>query len=392
MDRVSPLRFRLTLVFFVIVALVVFASAYFVFRTLRSSVRRDQDLLMVSAINLARMYADLRYPGAWETKEGILYKGNTALSGNSEALHEIARYMPPETHLTFGAGEPPMLLTNFDLPWYLKLPLLRLTSGALPKPPQAMLNDLARPTPGGAFLALRGRDGASVGWIFARENPSFALEPSKDILIFILLFGAMVTGIIVIGLTFILYRFSAPIDRIVEAHGKAVRRNVELANTSRKDPLTELLNRRGFLDAVTTELSAVFEPGRVFVAMIDVDHFKRVNDTYGHDCGDAVLVTLGGILQSGVRKQDYCARWGGEEFLALLVGVEPVQARNSAKRLCSEVSEHPFFCGMTRIPLSITVGLASLDSLQSLARAVERADAAMYEGKRAGRNTVVVAS
>ena len=159
------------------------------------------------------------------------------------------------------------------------------------------------------------------------------------------------------------------------------------------DPLTGLANRRSF----DLELGAVAaRAGRTSPAhlvMADIDHFKRVNDTHGHDIGDEVLRIIGGVLLANVRRDSLVARVGGDEFGLLLPRASPHYTAGIASRLCELLASRPLVVRghpqvIERITLSI--GVAAWHAGESSARWFARADAALYEAKRRGRNWVAL--
>jgi diguanylate cyclase (GGDEF)-like protein len=170
--------------------------------------------------------------------------------------------------------------------------------------------------------------------------------------------------------------------------------NAQLEHLATHDPLTGLHNRRS-LDARLAEAQALDRRyggrnGRVHgLLLLDVDHFKRINDQYGHPTGDAVLRQLGEMLQSLVRVTDVAARFGGEEFAVLLPELAgPLDAVMAAEKIRVAV-EKATFPEVGKLTLSVGVSLASPEDadVQPL---IARADAALYEAKRGGRNAVVL--
>lgn len=158
------------------------------------------------------------------------------------------------------------------------------------------------------------------------------------------------------------------------------------------DPLTQLQNRRAVLDVISHEFAAYGRQGRPLVVMVvDVDHFKSINDKHGHHAGDGVLQSVAKVLQGGVRSMDHVARWGGEEFLLVLPATDMIEARVVAERLRASVAAQ--ICHATKGPIGVTVtlGLAQLHAGESVEQLISRADQALYQGKLAGRNRVVVA-
>ncbi|EFL90974.1 diguanylate cyclase [Ahrensia sp. R2A130] len=151
------------------------------------------------------------------------------------------------------------------------------------------------------------------------------------------------------------------------------------------DPLTGLYNRRGF-----EELSAKIEakPGTVWIAIGDLDHFKRLNDRHGHPVGDAVLKGVADILSDGTRSNDLVCRFGGEEFLVALVGTSEAEAVNAMNRLREAVSFQGHVNDLSPGEVSMTFGLACWMPGEPVLEVYRRADRALYSGKNNGRNRV----
>lgn len=148
-----------------------------------------------------------------------------------------------------------------------------------------------------------------------------------------------------------------------------------------RDPLTGLLNRRGFLARVESA-------GDGTIALIDLDKFKSVNDSFGHDTGDAILQDFAAFLARGVRKADCVGRWGGEEFAVFFPATEEGEAAGILQRLCRRLGngliERP-----DGTPMTCSGGVVALDG-EPLQLAMVRADAALYAAKRSGRNQLRV--
>ncbi len=163
----------------------------------------------------------------------------------------------------------------------------------------------------------------------------------------------------------------------------------ELLRQASHDPLTDLLNRRGF-DIVADKLFATRSRDMhpFSVMMIDLDHFKRVNDTRGHETGDRVLVHVSRTLAEHLRAEDVFARWGGEEFVVLMPNCATNQAREAAQRLRAALALYP-----SEPRVTISIGTASSDGETStLTELQRRADAALYQAKRLGRDRAVDAN
>ncbi|CAG2152927.1 Diguanylate cyclase DosC [Cupriavidus yeoncheonensis] len=163
---------------------------------------------------------------------------------------------------------------------------------------------------------------------------------------------------------------------------------------SGRDVLTRLLNRKFLPVVMSKEVKYARQRGTNFAVLaIDIDYFKDVNDSYGHEAGDLVLQELATRLINASRGGDYTFRLGGEEFLMVLVDVTAENGRHAAEKLRCLVEEAPFSLrhGVT-LSLTISIGLAFNDGHPDYQRTMNQADEALYEAKRSGRNCVVVAS
>jgi len=161
------------------------------------------------------------------------------------------------------------------------------------------------------------------------------------------------------------------------------------------DALTGLANRHKFLERFELELVRRGRTGRgLALLMVDVDHFKRVNDTWGHLAGDACLKAIAALLQGGVRRTDLVARFGGEEFVVLLTDIERENVRAVADKLRRRIEATPIAALASEAPLRITasIGAVALGATEegSLNALLDRADQAVYAAKSAGRNQVCV--
>lgn len=169
--------------------------------------------------------------------------------------------------------------------------------------------------------------------------------------------------------------------------------NARLEQLAQTDPLTQLLNRRALTERITAEMErALRYDSTLALLMIDLDHFKKVNDTYGHLVGDDVLRDVAQLLGETIRGTDIVARYGGEEFLVLLPETDDEGAERFAERIRAAVEQHPFVAGKTSGTLSMTtsVGVAVFPAarIESVEDLFARADAALYRAKADGRNRV----
>ena len=164
-----------------------------------------------------------------------------------------------------------------------------------------------------------------------------------------------------------------------------------LQHLATQDSLTGLLNRRVMVDLVETELKLVERHGHpMTVALVDLDHFKSINDRFGHQAGDAVLVGLANLAQSQLRQVDKVARWGGEEFLIMLPQVKATEALTALERLRLSLGSQTF-AGHPGVVATFSAGLAQARPGESLEHLIERADQALYKAKHGGRNRSLLA-
>ena len=142
---------------------------------------------------------------------------------------------------------------------------------------------------------------------------------------------------------------------------------------------------------IEREVDRAIRMSRPFsIIFIDIDHFKDVNDTYGHAAGDAVLKSVASTIRSLLRKYDVLARYGGEEFLTLLPETELKDAAHVAERFRKHIQNQTIFFGDQEIKVTITLGVSQFDSKLGAERCIQLADKALYEGKENGRNRVVL--
>ncbi|TDK25041.1 sensor domain-containing diguanylate cyclase [Luteimonas aestuarii] len=163
--------------------------------------------------------------------------------------------------------------------------------------------------------------------------------------------------------------------------------NADLAEQTRTDPLTGLPNRRAFAAALSMAMERSLRDGQhLSVAMLDIDHFKTINDIHGHAMGDEVLVAIGGMLRSQFAGNGLAARHGGEEFVLLLADCNADEARLQCEFVRQSIAMLP-----VGLPVTVSIGVAQFRRRDDTVEAMfKRADEAMYAAKRAGRDQVVV--
>jgi two-component system, cell cycle response regulator len=183
--------------------------------------------------------------------------------------------------------------------------------------------------------------------------------------------------------------------RIVELHRQLEAKNLLLQELALTDSLTGLPNRRAMDDWATRQLSGAARYGFSFlVVLADLDHFKTVNDTYGHHAGDTVLKRFAEILKANSRRSDICGRIGGEEFLFVLTHTTPANAQIAIERIRAELEASKFDFDGGSLTVTASFGLAVFEGKQpaDFNRLVSQADTALYAAKRAGRNRVEIAA
>lgn len=161
--------------------------------------------------------------------------------------------------------------------------------------------------------------------------------------------------------------------------------NHTLGEVARIDPLTHLLNRR----SMNTYMEQVVKLQKPFCLMMaDIDDFKKINDTYGHDCGDEVLIAVSDIISHCVREEDYVCRWGGEEIL-ILVRTDLALAAQIAERIRQQVASKVIAKKGNEVQVTITIGVSEYQDGMSIQSMIEEADQNLYRGKNNGKNQVV---
>lgn len=167
-------------------------------------------------------------------------------------------------------------------------------------------------------------------------------------------------------------------------------RSLDLA--TRVDSMTGLANRRDIMEKMERELSRSERHGRTFsVMLVDLDNFKQINEKYGFNDGDDVLVEVARVLMGCVRNEDVCARWGGEEFLLLLTETNIDGALNLASKILGSISMTEFKANRPGIRITASIGLCEYHVGQSIFECVSRVDQALRQAKQAGKNRFAIA-
>ncbi|MGA2985562.1 MAG: diguanylate cyclase [Terriglobia bacterium] len=183
--------------------------------------------------------------------------------------------------------------------------------------------------------------------------------------------------------------------RIVELQEQLLQAREALRDQASRDPLTDLWNHGTILAILRKEVARAFRTqGPIAVAMVDVDRFKAINDTYGHPAGDAVLREASRRLRGAMRTYDSLGRYGGDEFLAVVPGCDPEAAARFAESFRARIDRKAIETPEGLIPVTLSLGVVALENLNDMkSEALVRvADAALYRAKIAGRNRVALAT
>jgi diguanylate cyclase (GGDEF)-like protein len=179
-------------------------------------------------------------------------------------------------------------------------------------------------------------------------------------------------------------------NQLAEAHAELALKNRELEQLAYTDNLTKIFNRRKLHSLFQQESNQAIAQASAFsIISVDIDHFKQVNDTYGHDVGDKVLIEVTEAMKSSLRSSDILGRWGGEEFLILCPNTPLHAAELLAERLRAAVAAKTYASGQVH---TVSIGIASQALGDKLSSMLHRADQALYKAKHAGRNRVCSAS
>ena len=189
-----------------------------------------------------------------------------------------------------------------------------------------------------------------------------------------------------VGFLTLLFSFLAVFGRQTDEQRRKTR---DFADLALRDSLTELPNRRAAEDRLNTWMNRESRPAGAALILCDLDHFKKLNDTHGHNTGDEALRRVAVALQKHVRQEDLVCRWGGEEFLILMQDITPADAIQVAERMRKEVGE--IRLGIPR-QLTLSGGVVMLDEAYSLPELLALADRRLYTAKNEGRNRINASS
>ncbi len=264
----------------------------------------------------------------------------------------------------------------------------------------------------GYYMPIENTDHTVVGMIFAGKRKDTVYQQIRAVLLWFLLFSC-IAGLLAVVISSlysnrmvldisIINKFLKTIsegdltveldDRIIDRNDElgrigeyASRMSKELKNLIERDPLTSLYNRR----SCNNKLKALEnEKSEYTIVMCDIDWFKKINDTYGHDAGDYVLVTLSEFIRENVKDYGFASRWGGEEFL-LVYQLGYDEAVKKVRQIQKKVREYDFKYGDKMIKLTMTFGVEADDDSASYEHRILTADSNLYIGKNNGRNQII---
>jgi diguanylate cyclase (GGDEF)-like protein len=184
------------------------------------------------------------------------------------------------------------------------------------------------------------------------------------------------------------------VEQIKESTSVLMEQKEDSERRAITDQLTGCFNRRYFETRMDEELSLANRfKNKMCLIMLDIDHFKNVNDTYGHQAGDTVLAEVAETAKSCLRGEDYLCRYGGEEFTVVMPETKTEEAHEVAERMRKLIEEHAFYGGNTLINITISLGIAEYPENAIIKeKLIEKADEALYAAKNAGRNNTKIAA
>lgn len=211
----------------------------------------------------------------------------------------------------------------------------------------------------------------------------FSLHPADERTYFAFMGGV---GFVYLLIVFLGFRLATSLKQIKAQQQK-------LLHQATHDPLTDLLNRRAALELLEKEVVRCKRHSEgLALGMCDIDHFKRINDTWGHQTGDEVLQKISQLLLASVREYDTVARVGGEEFLLIVPLRTGIDSEAIFERICRRINENPIITGSGELAVTISIGVAFAVEESGAANLLAQADVALYQAKALGRNRVEYAT
>lgn len=215
-----------------------------------------------------------------------------------------------------------------------------------------------------------------------RHAPLFAIDGENMPVLFM-------TNTFVVFFLLAVVSFNFIIEMLDSTHA-LMTKNENLGHAANVDPLTGLLNRRGMEIHLQETMNCAKMKGTLFSIIIgDIDNFKRINDTFSHECGDRALIHVADIMKNAIRAGDAVCRWGGEEFLILVQGNGDI-ARMIGERIRQTIENHSFMYKDDEIRFTMTFGASAYEPGFAMSTIIKQADDKLYEGKTSGKNKVVL--
>jgi len=227
--------------------------------------------------------------------------------------------------------------------------------------------------------------------VIATKKEELSKKVKNDILLLCFIFLVAVVVALLVA-----YKFSKGLQNIFDTYKKTQQESFEkleilnrtLEKQSQTDVLTQIFNRGFFNQQLSSETSRASRYNTTLsIVLFDIDHFKAINDTNGHLVGDSVLKELAGLIQDNIRKSDFFARWGGEEFVVLAPGVDKEKVLQFAEKLRSLIEKFQF---SVQRNITCSFGISSYTPPEDDNTFLQRADEALYQAKQGGRNKCVL--
>lgn len=176
--------------------------------------------------------------------------------------------------------------------------------------------------------------------------------------------------------------------RSIEIHLELIDKSNQLTKLAKTDPLTSIYNRRGFFAKAETEFNrSIRYKHPLSILLFDIDNFKKINDTYGHQMGDEILTTFARTVSSLLRESDIFGRYGGDEYIAVLCETDYESAKITAERIRNEIARTAVTCNGNQVNFTVSIGIGSLSDNLTLSEIIKQADIALYESKNKGKNS-----
>ncbi len=226
-----------------------------------------------------------------------------------------------------------------------------------------------------AFFAIR---------IMAYEKAPISPITDSHIEKLIYIYNGVITCGIILVSTIIF------VSEIYRGQRELEEKNELLTKIASSDALTGIMNRRSMGTYLKEAHKLYEEEGDVyFIAIGDIDNFKNVNDTYGHDCGDEVIIMIADIISKGMDEESECSRWGGEEFLILMEDVNEIEAQEKIENIRKQIDEMVHTYKKQDVKITMTFGISMITKRYTLDDVIVAADNNLYEGKELGKNRVI---